>query len=288
MRIWHKLFLIKDSKININLKKDQSYFDHERSMGDYNENEYYKSQEIFLKKYSNSRYQLYTTFIKEHLPKTDKILSIGSGRCVPELLLLNDGYNIVCSDIEIPNCYEASKKIYSNFEYKKLDILSESLDQKFNSMLCFSMIYLFEKKELEIFFKKIHNSLESNGFLILDPGGGEDIMFSYFYDNIYLTIESWLILLISKLFRRKYFLFKKHQGYRFSNRELIKFAKENGFEFIEIKEGEYNIEFTRSKIFSFLMKKFPITKTIFNVCGKFFPYVRIFKFRKINEKISAI
>ena len=48
MRNWHKFFLFKNSNININLEKDKSYFDHERSMEGYNENEYYKNKELFL------------------------------------------------------------------------------------------------------------------------------------------------------------------------------------------------------------------------------------------------
>ena len=51
-------------------------------------------------------------YTKKHLLKKGRILSIGSGRCISELPLINDGYNIICSDMEIPKCYEASKKIF--------------------------------------------------------------------------------------------------------------------------------------------------------------------------------
>ena len=128
MRNWHKFFLFKNSNININLEKDKSYFDHERSMDGYNENEYYKNKELFLGKYFNNRYNSYNVFLKKHLLKKDKILSIGSGRCISELPLLNDGYDIICSDMEIPKCYEASKKLFCNYEYKKLNILEDNIN----------------------------------------------------------------------------------------------------------------------------------------------------------------
>ena len=97
-------------------------------------------------------------------------------------------------------------------------------------------------------------------------------------------MENCLVFLLYKLFGRQYFLFKKHNGYRFSNKELIKLATKNGFEFYRIYESDYQIEFYRSKLLSFLMRKFPITKGIFSIFGRLFPYVRIFKFKKINEK----
>ena len=284
MRNWHKYFLSNNSNINMNLERDQSSFDHERSMGVYNENEYYKNKKLFLEKYFVGQYRSYNNFVKEHLLKKEKILSVGSGRCISELPLLNDGYNITCSDMEIPKCYEASKKIFCNYKYKKLNILKDNLDQKFNSVICFSMIYSFQKKELKIFFEKIYNSLESNGILIFDPGGSEDNFFSLIYDKIYLPMENCLVFLLYKLFGRQYFLFKKHQGYKFSNKELIQFAKKNGFELFQINESDYQQEFNRSKLLSFLMRKFSITKGIFNIFGKLFPYIRIFKFKKINEK----
>ena len=86
------------------------------------------------------------------------------------------------------------------------------------------------------------------------------------------------------MFGRQYVLFKKHQGYRFTNKEITELAKKNGFELFQINESDYQQEFNRSKLLSFLMRKFPITKGIFNIFGKLFPYIRIFKFKKINEK----
>ena len=129
--------------------------------------------------------------------KKSNVLSLGSGRCVTELLLLDSGYNIICSDIDIPNCYEQSKKIFGHFKYEKLNILKDELTQKFNSIISVSMIYSFKKEELEIFFNKINESLEFNGLLIIDPGGGEDNFFSLIYDKIYLPTEHFLVFAIS-------------------------------------------------------------------------------------------
>ena len=284
MRNWYKFFLFDNSKININLDRDQSFSDHERSMGGYETNEYYTSKKSFLEKYFNNRHQVYNIFLQQNLLKEDKVLSLGSGRCISELFLLDHGYNIICSDIEVPNCYKKSKEIFKDFKYEKLNILNHVYHKKFNSIICFSMLYLFEKKELDIFFKNTWNTLEHEGSLILDPGGAENNLFTLFYDTIYLPLETLLVFLISKFFSKKYFLFKKHQGYRFSNKELIKIAIKNGFKFLKIENKDFYQELKRSKVINFLINKFPKTKNIFWLFGRFVPYIRIFKFVKINER----
>ena len=270
--------------MDTNLKKDKDFSEHEKSMGGYDANAHYRNKSLFLQKYLTDRYHVYFTFLKKNLLKEYKILSLGSGRCISELLLLDFGYNITCSDMEIPRCYEQSKKIFKDFRYEKLNILSDNLSQKFNSIICFSMLYLFEKKELEIFFKKTNNALEPNGLLIVDPGGGENNFFSFICDQIYLPFESFLVFLFSKFSKKKYFLFKKHQGYRFSNNELMKIASKNGFELLKVEQSDYYQELKRSKIINFIINKFPKTKIILAIFGKFIPYVRIFKFKRINEK----
>ena len=67
MRKFNKFFLSKNSEVSMNLKKDQSYFDYERTMDDYNENEYYKNKELFLERYLVEQYKSYTAFVKKHL-----------------------------------------------------------------------------------------------------------------------------------------------------------------------------------------------------------------------------
>ena len=109
MRIWNKFFLYKNSKININLKKDKGFSDHEKSSGGYDVNTHYRNKSLFLQKYLTDRHHVYFTFLKKNLLKEYKILSLGSGRCISELLLLDFGYNITCSDLEIPRCYEQSR-----------------------------------------------------------------------------------------------------------------------------------------------------------------------------------
>jgi len=284
MRSWYKFFLIKNSKIDINLKRDQNYYDFEKSMDGYGENEHYQTKQSFYNKYFDDRCKIYYNFLKKNLFKKNTILSLGSGRCAPELSLIDEGYQIICSDMEVPAFYDISKKIFGNYQYKKLNVLKDKLNDRFDSIICLSMIYSLEENELGILFNKNFHCLEKNGLFILDPGGCEDNLFSLMYDKIYLFVEIYLISLIYKLFGKKFSVIKKHQGYRFTNKEIIKIGQDNGFQFLEVHESNYLLEFSRSKILSFLMNKIPMTKKILKIFGRLCPYVRMFKFKKINEK----
>ena len=286
MRIWHKFFLLKNSEININLDRDKHYLDHEKSMGGYEENIHYKNKELFFENYLDSRQKYYISFLKQNLDKKKKILSIGSGRCAAELFLLQNGFNIVCSDLEIPNCYESSKKIFGNYEYKKFNIIKDQLDIKFDFMVSLSMIYAFEKSEIKFFFKKAYQHLNPNGILVFEPGACEDNLFSLLYDKIYLLLEIHVMQFIYKILGKKNFILKKHQGYKFTNKELIKLGKENGFEISEIKEDDYLTEFDRSLVFRYLIKWSKIIKNILKILGKVFPYIRIFKFKRNNVETT--
>ena len=284
MRTWHKFFWDKNPK-NINLtKKDEKFSDFENAMEGYKVNKYYENKEEFFKKYLNGRYKTFYSFLKKNLSKENIILSLGSGRCITELSLMDNGYNIVCSDLDVPSCYDQSKKIFKDYKYIKFDILNEDISQKFSSIVCFGVIYAFNQNELNNFFKKNSSLLKTGGTLIFDPGGAEDNVFSLFYDKIYLPFENLLISFFLKFFKKKYYLYKKHQGYRSSNKELVKLAREYGFKFIDIEKSDYYEEFNRSKLINFLMKNIPITKVFFGIFGRLFTYIRIFKFEKLDEK----
>ena len=89
MRVWYKFFLYKKSKIDTNLKKDKEFSEHEKSIGGYDANAHYRNKSLFLQKYLTNRYHVYFTFFKKNLLKEYKILSLGSGRCISELSLLD-------------------------------------------------------------------------------------------------------------------------------------------------------------------------------------------------------
>ena len=135
-------------------------------------------------------------YLKNSINPATKTLSIASGNGINELVLISNNFDITCSDLEIPQCYEASKKLFGYFSYLKLNILKETVQTEFDNIYSTSTCYIFSDQNLEKFFINVHKMLKKDGILILDFGGGEDNLTSFFID-IYLVFEAYLIYYLS-------------------------------------------------------------------------------------------
>ena len=282
MRSWFIITLDKNSFGRHTLNKSTTFQDFEKIMGGYKSNEYYKNQETFFKKYLNRPRKLWDDFLSKNLSNKERVLSIGSGPCVNELLLIKKKHDLVCSDLDIPDCYNSYKKLFGNFDYKKLNILLNSSEEKFDSIISLGVAFTFSHSELEIFFENIFKSLKAKGKFLLDLGGSEDSFFSLIYDKYFLPLEIELAYLIYKIRGKNYGLLKRHWGYKYKNKEILEIAKKKGFEIVNFQSDDFYTELERSKIFNLIIKRVPFAKKIFYILGRSMPYVRIFKFEKIE------
>jgi len=280
MRFWYKSILVKNFSGRCPVKKHSSFLDYEKAMGGYESNEHYISQDKFFKKYLTRTRKYWDNFLTKNILIGEKILSIGSGRCINEMLLIKKKYNLVCSDLEIPDCYVAAKKILGDFEYRKLNILLNPSDEKFDCIVSLSIIHAFSNPELEIFFDNVFKSLKPNGKFLLDGGGSEDNFFSLIYDKYFLSLEVELAYLISKIIKKNYGLLKRHHGYKYKNKEILEIAKKKGFQIIHFQSADHYTEIERSKIINLIIRLLPFTKKIFYLLGSKMPYVRMFKFKR--------
>ena len=103
MRSWIK-YQIDDSTDKVTRSaKDSSFSEHADAMGYCEEGDVSEDKNKFFNKfyynYHSGRLLNYDIFLRRHIKKTDKILSIASGRSANELKLLEEGYDITCSDI---------------------------------------------------------------------------------------------------------------------------------------------------------------------------------------------
>jgi len=284
MRKYNKMLINRSNKI-IKVNKNKNYNDFSQEMGGYGVNEYYENKETFFKFYYDGkfkRYLIWTDYLKSNLKLDSRTLSIGSGNAVNELNLISSNFNITCSDLEIPQCYEASKKLFGQFTYLKLNILEHSVEEKFDNIYCLSVLYIFSDKDFEKFFINVNKMLESNGTLILEHGACEDNLLDFFFEEIYLVIESYFVYYLSKLFNKKIgFKIDNNFGYKRKNKEIIEFAEKFGFEFISLNEYDYLSELERSVLIRKTIKYLPFTKKFFALLGKNISYIRLFKFKKI-------
>ena len=281
MKKWNKIIIDRSNKIT-KVNKPKNFKDFSEEMGGYDVNEYYKSKKSFFEFYFHGRYVIWSNYLKSSINPFTKTLSIASGNGINELALISNNFNIICSDLEIPQCYEALKKLFGHFDYLKLNILKDIINIEFDNIYSISTCYIFSDQNLEKFFINVHKMLKKNGILILDFGGSEYNLTSFFFIDIYLVIETYLIYYLSKIFNKKIgFKFYNNFGYRRKNCEIKKFAKKFGFEFIDIKEYDYLTELQRSILIRKIIEYFPLSKKIFASLGKMIPYIRMFKFKKI-------
>ena len=287
MRIWQKIIIDKSNKIKkFNLSDRKNYYPEiiDRKSSDWAQfcqiNESYKSKEEFLNKHLINRFKIWDRYLTNNLNKSNLILSIGSGRGINELALIDKKFSIVCSDLAIPETYNASKKIFSEFKYVKFNILEDRLYEKYNAIFSLHTFYLFSEDHLKIAFENINNLLDKDGLFIVDMNA-EDNLFSFFYHNIYLFIESYFIYFISKLLKKNIGLvIDKNFGFKFKKKEILRIAKEKNFEILDIYSDGYN-EMERSFLIKKLVKKFPFFKNIFARLFKLMPFHNIYKFKKL-------
>tara|TARA_Y100000590_G_scaffold377772_1_gene444243 strand:- start:306 stop:1169 length:864 start_codon:yes stop_codon:yes gene_type:complete len=283
---WKKILIDRSNKIKkITELKNFDVFSKEVETEGYISNENYINKKKFFEFYLKDRYLIWHDHLKGNLNTKDKILSIASGRGINELVLISNNFNITCSDLEIPHCYEISKKLFGDFNYLKLNILKDNIEDKFNSIFCISALYIFSDQEVNKAFKNFYKILENDGTLIIDHGGTQDNAISFFFHEIFLFFEAYIVYYLSKIINKKIgFTFDYNFGYRRKNREIIKLANICGFELVDIKSYDYLTELNRSVLIRKVIEYLPFTKKVFSFVGRSMPYIRMFKFKKIMLK----
>ena len=178
MRPWYKFSLQASQRGHVDLPIDREAADHERTMGGYDTDDACRSKSDFFQRYfygyQFNRLEYYDRFLRRHLRRGDEVLSLGSGRCANELLLLEDGYHITCSDMTTWNAYRETKVLFPQFEHIPLDILRGPSGKPYDTIMCLGLIYLFDERELYVFFRHVSQSLKIGGHLILDGAGSPD------------------------------------------------------------------------------------------------------------------
>lgn len=292
MKKWYKYFPNGDSKEDLFLPIDKDFCEHEKAMGGYGEDASYKSREDFFRDYyygfHYGRLECYDDFIRKNLNKNQSILSLAGGRCANELLLLQDGYRIVCSDLKINDSYKSTKELFPDFLFHEFDVLKDEPPGTYDAVMVLSLIYLFDDADLERFFKKIGNMLNNGGYLILDSAGPPDNGFVSFYHNIYLRYEMMFYLKVKSMKEKKRLgLVKKHTGFLRSDDEIRSFAKKAGFDLKNYKKYAFLTEFRRSMIFNRFIKNGSFLEWFFELIGRRAPYIRMFCFKKRAPETSS-
>jgi len=287
MRIWYKYIIGYRKNAIDSANIDSSFSDHARGMGNYDPDGAYSGKKEFFRKYyygfHYGRLQRYDDFMRRRLALPWRIFSIASGRCANELMLMEDGYDITCSDLEKIPALAVTQKLFPGLRFNCLDILKSCASGHYDAVLALSLIYLFSENELNTFFRNCSDSLRPGGCLILDSAGAPDNLPAFLWHDVCLRIESYIVRVLIWLRRGQLpSLTRKHFGYRRTSAEIISAARAAGFELVYQKDYVTSSEFRRSVFFNLLVRQGGLIDKVFVFFGKSFPYTRMFDFRKLK------
>jgi len=156
MRIWYKTLIVPAEGMPKSAELDETFSDHATTMGGYECEGYDSVEEYYTCHYYFSpRHVCYERFLRCHLPKQGRVLSLASGRAVNEMRLVNEGYDILCSDLE-PVCPQQTEKLFPGYRFMRFDILRSPLPSAhFDAVLSLGYAYLLDDKNLELFFSRV-------------------------------------------------------------------------------------------------------------------------------------
>ena len=286
MKKWYKYFIDPSQPGKIYLLLDQDFEEHAQAIGGYDSDPACRTKADFFDKYfrgyHDGRLECYDDFLRRHLSRDDETLSIASGRCANELYLMEDGYKIICSDLQVSEANNEAKNLFENYECVELDILKDEAVKHYDAVICLSLIYLFNQSELDLFFRKVNNMLKPQGRLLLDSAGSSDNFSSYVIHDVLLKYEAKMKWVVKSLLRKKRLGFMiKHHGYRRTDAEIIASAAKSGFKLVDQRDYAFLTEFRRSALLRRIIKIDNIIEKIFARLGENIPYIRMFNFQKI-------
>jgi SAM-dependent methyltransferase len=278
VRTWVKWSV---SSAESELPIDSTYEQHAATAGGYEADDAYASRATFFERHLFSYQRVYEPLLLEHLTPPMKILSVASGRCAPELRLLQHGLDVTCSDLDAPACADATRELFPEWRFETLDILAGPASRTYDAVVTLSLIYLFDQVAFRTFLDNIAASLRPRGLLLLDSAGSPDNALSYLIHDVVLPFEARILCRRARRSGTQAGLVRKAHGYRRTDHEIIGTASDAGFRLIEKRAAEPLVEFRRSHIFNRLVPAGSKRERLFEPLGKRVPYVRMFCFQKI-------
>lgn len=262
MRHWYK-YTLEQNKKNI-FSSVLEYTSHQIKK-DFSELDKLFEFNFFNKDFSKYLYD----YLSEKLYGNN--LSIGSGWGHLEYHLSNK-FNITASDIN-----DEYAKYNKKIKYFITNIISKDfhLNFKYDNIFAPGIIYLFNEKELNIFFENIKKIMLDNGNFYLFFRSN-DSLFINFLDNFILPFETLIKLFFFKFIKRqKVKIQKNHHGFRRYEYELEKVIVDNSLKIISKKKIMFQGEYNRSKI----LRLVGLSKIL--SLFKLHPYIIVYHLKKL-------
>ena len=265
-------------------------------MGGYGCSGYGTKEEFFRKYLYNSvRHSCYDQFLSKHLAQDGRCLSIASGRAVNEMRFVDEGREILCSDLEAI-CPQETATLFPRYGFVKWNCMDDPLlDQRFQAVISLSFIYLLDPERLQLLFHRVNKLLQPGGIFLLDSAGSPDTFLANILHDYWLPLEAHMVRpLLSAYWRLTgrpgLKVETKHHGFRYTDQELTAMASTAGFKLEAFEAMDFENEWGRSFTYRCLLKYIPPVRRAFLHFGQKIAYVRMFAFRSVhwptNERFS--
>lgn len=272
MKKWYKYYLEKDSTIYNKTKSFTTRLDFTNyELDQVHSNAFDKlfDFKFFHTDYHKPIFDYLVSRIK------GKVISIGSGRGHLEYHLSKKIKDITATDIN-ESFISNNKKV----KFKYLDILDKSkiqlITEKYDTIFIPGIIYLFDDKQLKVFFENLKYLLKSDGNIYL-CFRSKYSTFINFIDHFICPIEIYLKKIIYFFIKRKKsYVVKSYHGFRRRRNNFEKNIKEY-FKIISTYKDLYETEYNRSII----INRFKLSKILGFLFFRSHPYLHIYHLKKI-------
>lgn len=225
----------------------------------------------------DERFKFYIDCVTSVVVPGLDILSLGSGYADAEIVLRKSGYAVTCTDTD-KSIVEHVRKNLPEMPYVVYSPKDSAYEKTFSAVISFSVFYLFNPSELSVVFKNVRQSLKKDGLLIIDIGGGPNNIVTWILDSLQ-KIEIFFRYVFLTLLGKKVKLIKKSNGYRSTDKEVVRIAQSEGLQLLEIRHLDTSTELTKRTWVGRSLAKIGFIKRVMMYCGTYVPYVRIMIFK---------
>ena len=247
------------------------------------EKDAYVSAESFFDRFRYDRYRHYEKVIDGWVAGR-RVFSVSSGRGINEMLLKEKGFDVTCSDVAIPRCYEEMKELFGEFDYRLFDLMRDTPPAGQDAILWLSSLFIFEREAVEAAFRKLADGLKPGGRLIIDVGGPEASWRTWLYHEVFLMAECYAYLLYHRLIARgeaePWRVARLFHGHRWRNGEIVEMARKAGLEMQCMYVADYRTELNRSTFLKTERGKSGLVRRLLTALVGGVPYIRVFVFQK--------
>lgn len=149
-----------------------------------------------------------------------------------------------------------------------------------------SFAYLLDAQALDAFMERVRALLAPGGVFILDSAGSPDNALANVIHEVAVPIDARVECAVRNLRARlaggeRRVVRRKHQGYRYSDREYVTIAARHGLELDAMSHMDFENEWRRLFVYRYALRRIPPIKAALLRLGRRIPYVRMFAFRRV-------